>query len=196
MRLSKVFTRLTPNANNWNKPSGPAGKCRAVDPTNPLYEEVNHFGWEEWLLEDYHSGKEICAGFLQAFNGKNRHVKSVEIIHLYTRICDGKKAKQFYVGYIKDVKVLPEDQRAASINQKEKKQKQIVEAGITNFPVNDEMWKQCFNIQFERKNVYLLKKDERFEVRLNRGQFRFSLYDLKDSKNRNVEQQLNRINLK
>ena len=183
MRLSKVFTRLTPNANNWNKPSGPAGKCRAADPTKPLYEQTNDFGWEEWLFEDYYYEKETCFGFLQAFNGKNRHVKSVEIIHLYTRICDGKKAKQFYVGYIKDVKVLPEDQRAASINQKEKKQKQLVEAGITNFPVNDEMWDKCYNIQFERKNVVFHENFLEKEIRLNRGQFRFSLYDLNDHPN-------------
>jgi hypothetical protein len=183
MNLSSVFTRLTPNTKKWEKPSGSAGKCCAANPANPLYEEVNHFGWEEWLFEDYYAGKEICMGFLQAFNGKNRHVKSVEIIHLYTRICDGKKAKQFYVGYIKDVKVLPEDQRAASINHKEKKQKQLVEAGITNFPVNDEMWKQCFNIQFEQKNVVLQKDHIQSEIKLERGQFRFSLYDLNDHPN-------------
>jgi hypothetical protein len=183
MKLSAVFTRLTPNENNWQKPSGRAGKCCAANPANPLYEEVNHFGWEEWLLEDYHTGKEICVGFLQAFNGKNRHVKSVEIIHLYTRICDGNDSKQFYVGYIKDVKVLPEEQRAASINQKEKKQKQLVEAGITNFPVNDEMWKQCFNIQFERKNVVFHDNFLEKEINLYKWQFRFSLYELNDHPN-------------
>jgi hypothetical protein len=193
MNLSSVFTRLTPNENNWQKPSGSAGKCRAANPSNPLYEEVNHFGWEEWLLEDYHSGKEICVGFLQAFNGKNRHVKSVEIIHLYTRICDGKKAKQFYVGYIKDVKVLPENQRAASIYQKEKKQKDLKEVKITNFPVNVEMWDKCYNIQFERKNVFLQKNLMQSEINLERWQFRFSLYDLENSKHRNILLQIDNI---
>jgi hypothetical protein len=178
MKLSTVFTRLTPNENKWQKPSGRGGKCRAADSTKPLYEEVNHFGWEEWLFEDYHAGKEICLGFLQAFNDKNKHITSVDIIHLYTRICNGNEPRQFYVGYIKDVKVLPQNQRAVTTQQKEQKQKDLKDAKIANFPDNDPMWKKCFNIQFERKNVELLKNDERFEIQLNRGQFRFSLYDI------------------
>ena len=183
MKLSVVFTRLTPNTKNWQKPSGSAGKCPAANPANPLYEERNHFGWEEWLFEDYHAGKEICLGFLQAFNDKNKHVTSVDIIHLYTRICDEKKAKQFYVGYIKDVKVLPYNQRAASINQKEKKRKQLIEAGITNFPNNNGMWEKCFNIQFQRKNVVFRDNFLEKEINLHKWQFRFSLYDLNDHQN-------------
>ena len=192
MKLSTVFTRLTPNTKNWQKPSGRAGKCRAANPANPLYEELNHFGWEEWLFEDYHAGKEICLGFLQAFNDKNRHVKSVEIIHLYTRICNGNEPKQFYVGYIKDVKVLPENQRAASDSQKKQRLTDLNAVEI-NFPVNDEMWEKCFNIQFERKNVVFHDNFLKKEIQLNRGQFRFSLYDLEDPKHRNAEKQINKI---
>lgn len=174
MKLSSVFTRLTPNIKNWQKPSGRAGKCRAANPANPLYEELNHFGWEEWLFEDYHTGKEICLGFLQAFNDKNRHVTSVEIIHLYTRICDGKKAKQLYVGYIKDVKVLPENQRAASDSQKKQRFTDLNAVEI-NFSSSDSMWKKCFNIQFERKNVVFHDEFEKNEILLKSGQFRFCL---------------------
>ena len=178
MRLSTVFTRLTPNENNWQKPSGRRGKCRAADSTKPLYEEVNHFGWEEWLFADYHAGKETCVGFIQAFNDKNRHVTSVDIIHLYTRICDGNEPKQFYVGYIKDVKVLPENKRLASSQQKQSKQNDLEEAKITNFPNDAPMWDKCFNIQFERKNTVFHENFLENEIQLNRGQFRFSLYDL------------------
>jgi hypothetical protein len=177
------FTRLTPNFCDWKKPSGRDGKCNASDPSKPLYEETHGFGWEEWLFEEYHTGKETCFGFLQAFNDKNRHVKSVEIIHLYTRICDGNEPRQFYVGYIKDVKVLPENQRVASTQQKGEKQKDLKEAKITNFPDNDPMWGKCFNIQFERKNVFLQDDHMQCEIRLNRGQYRFSLYDLNDHPN-------------
>ena len=46
------------------------------------------------------AGKETCSGFLQAFNGKNQEVTTVEEIHLYTSIYDGVKPKQYYVGYI------------------------------------------------------------------------------------------------
>lgn len=196
MKLSVVFTRLTPNTKNWQKPSGSSGKCRAADRTKPLYEERNHFGWEEWLFEDYHAGKEICLGFLQAFNDKNRHVTSVDIIHLYTRICDGNEPRQFYVGYIKDVEVLPKNQRATSTQQKEQKQKDLKDAEITDFSNVDPMWKKCFNIQFERKNVVFYENLLENEIQLNRGQFRFSHYDLEDSKNRNILQQINNITRK
>ena len=66
---------------------------------------------------------------------------------------------------------------------KEKKQKQLVEAGITNFPNNNGMWDKCFNIQFQRKNVFFHENFLEKEIKLNRGQFRFSLYDLNDHPN-------------
>lgn len=178
MKKNHFFTRLTPNENKWQKPSGRVGKCRAADPTKPLYEEVNGFGWEEWLFADYHVGKETCIGFLQAFNDKNRHVTSVDIIHLYTRICDGNEPKQFYVGYIKEVKVLPKNQRTISKQLKASRQNDLKDAKISNFPDNDPMWEKCFNIQFESKNVVFHKNFLEKEIQLNRGQFRFSLYDL------------------
>ncbi len=178
--MKKYFTRLTPNFNNWEKPSRRDGKCSGA---NPLYEEINGFGWEEWLFEDYNQGKETCLGFLQAFNGKNNDVTSVDMIHLYTRICDGVKPKQYYVGYIKDVKILPINQRAASETIKNKRINELNAADITNFPVNDSMWENCFNIQFERNNVFLQKDHLKCEIMLNRGQFRFALYNLNNHPN-------------
>jgi hypothetical protein len=194
MKVNKVFTRLTPNENNWQKPSGSSGKCRAADPTKPLYEQNYGFGWEEWLFEDYHAGKETCLGFLQAFNGKNKNVTSVEVIYLYTRICYGKKAKQYYVGCIKDVKILPQNQRAASDDIKKKRLIDLNVDGIPKFQTNDPMWEKCFNIQFERKNVFLQKDHMQSEINLEKGQFRFSLYDLNDLKHANILQQIDRIN--
>jgi hypothetical protein len=178
--MTQFFTRLTPNFNDWQKPSGRDGKCSGA---NPLYEETNGFGWEEWLFQDYHTGKEICLGFLQAFNDKNSIITSVDMVHLFTRICEGNKPKQFYVGYIKDVKVLTENQRAASTQQKEEKQKDLEEAKITNFPDDDLMWGKCYNIQFERKNVFFAKNFLENEINLHKWQFRFSLYNLNDHPN-------------
>ncbi len=193
MKLSTVFTRLTPNTKNWNKPSGKVGKCLAVNTSNRLYEELNQFGWEEWLFEDYNAGNKTCLGFLQAFNNKNNHVTSVEIIHLYTRVCDRKKAKQFYVGYIKDVKVLHENQRIVSEKQKMQRLADLNAVNI-NFSSADSMWNKCFNIQFEMKNVVFHDNFLKKEIQLNRGQFRFSLYDLKDLKHTNINQEINKLN--
>ena len=181
--MKAYFTRITSNQNSWSKPSGTHEKCNALGESNTLYEENNGFGWEEWLFKDYHAGKETCVGFLQAFNDNNRLFTSVDIIHLYTRICGVNEPKQFYVGYIKDVKVLPDNLRAASTQQKESKQKNLKEAKVINFPNDDPMWDKCFNIQFERKNVVLQDDHTQHEINLNRGQFRFALYNLNNHPN-------------
>jgi hypothetical protein len=178
--MSNYFTRLTPNIKNWKKPSGTEGKCIGTD---LLYEDINGFGWEEWLLEDYHEGNELCLGFLQAFNNKNNEVTFVDVIHFYTRICDGVKPKQYYVGYIKNVKILPQNQRAASENIKKKRLDELKDVGVSNFPTNDSKWENCFNIQFEHKNVFLQEHPMECEITLNRGQFRFALYDLNNHPN-------------
>jgi hypothetical protein len=174
--MEKYFTRLTPNSSKWQKPSGPSGKCRAADSTKPLYEQTHGFGWEEWLFQDYHAGKETCFGFLQAFNGQNENFQSVNEVHLYFRRCDSKKPKHFYIGYIKDIKVLSKNQRASSKVQMDSKIRDLNSVKVTDFPSNDSMWHNSYNIQFERKNVILLKVPK--EIKLQRGQFRFSLYNL------------------
>ena len=85
--MNNYFTRLTPNFNNWEKPSGRDGKCTGA---NPLYEEINGFGWEEWLFEDCHLNKNnpehTCFGFLEAFNQKNKNKRYIEIKVYYQYI--------------------------------------------------------------------------------------------------------------
>jgi hypothetical protein len=185
--MRKYITRLTPNSREWKKPSGRDGKCNSAKSSEPLYEQTHGFGWEEWLFKDYHAGKETCLGFLQAFNGQNEDFQSVDEIHLYTRICGSIKPKNLYIGYIKDIQVLPVTQRAATKEQKDSKMRDLKDAKITDFPTNESMWQNCFNIQFERKNVILLKAPR--EINLEKEQFRFSLYDL--SKHNTILTQIN-----
>jgi len=45
--MKKYLTRLTPNFNKWEIPSGRAGKS-GLDIQSP-YEDINGFGWEEWF---------------------------------------------------------------------------------------------------------------------------------------------------
>ena len=89
--MKTFFTRLTSNFNNWSTPSGQDGKCQSSNALRPLYEELNHFGWEEWLFEDYHVNIDEpefqCQGFTEAFNQKNRHKDRVDRIYLYTKVC-------------------------------------------------------------------------------------------------------------
>lgn len=49
------------------------------------------------------------------------------------------------------------------------------------------MWENCFNIQFERKNVVFFENFMENEIQLNRGQFRFSLYDFNNHPNFIIE---------
>lgn len=43
----------------------------------------------------------------------------VDVIHLYTRVCNGVDAKLFYVGCIQGVKILSKENRGASHEVKE-----------------------------------------------------------------------------
>ena len=45
----KYLTRITPNENYWQKPSGCNCKCSG-SAKYPLYESSLGFGWEEWLF--------------------------------------------------------------------------------------------------------------------------------------------------
>ena len=51
--MKNYLTRLTPNYNKWEKPSGSSGKCGA--PNGPPYEGRTGLGWEEWLLHDFYN---------------------------------------------------------------------------------------------------------------------------------------------
>jgi hypothetical protein len=99
---ASYFTRLTPNSNQCQNTSGPSGNCTA---STGLYESRNGFGWEERLREDFHSGENLCYGFLQAINGENKSKAQAEVINLYTRVCNGVNTNRCYVGFIKDEKL-------------------------------------------------------------------------------------------
>lgn len=176
-KIMEYFTRLTPNS-FWESPIGLNGKCNSSDINNPLYEETNHFGWEEWLLKDYHNEQEICYGFVQALNGQNLNINSIDLLHLYTRECINGQAENYYVGSIKNVQVLPIDQRRISDEEQQIRQGELLQAGIFDFPLNDIMWNNSQNIKFASKDVTFHPNFREYLIQLNRGQFRFCLYNL------------------
>ena len=178
--MKEYFTRLTPNFNNWRKPSGTDGKCKASDSKKRLYEETHCFGWEEWLFEEYHKNvsnpDHVCAGFVQAFNQKNRHKNSISRLYLYTTLGKNKKGHLpgcYFVGYIDYVKrldYLPKNNREV--------QDDLDAVGI-NHQGFLPMLPFAKNISFKVKDVHV-KFPFVYErsFRLNRGQYRFSLYNL------------------
>jgi hypothetical protein len=179
------FTRLTPNFNNWEKPSGADGKCGVNDSNSALYEAHNHFGWEEWLFEDYVSNKhnpdKECFGFIQAFN-RNKKIDFIDRLYLYTKICNNNQSIEpacYYVGYIDNVKKLksplPKTQEEVSQNLKS--------VGI-NHDNYIPMLKKAKNISFKVGDVkFFFDKENLNSVNLNLGQYRFGLYNLETHTN-------------
>jgi len=177
---SIYFTRLTPNFSNWQKSTGIDGKCKCTNPKTPLYEEQFGFGWEEWLLEDYFENIKnsdfLCKGFIQALNQKNQGVEFIERLYLYTKVCINKKEIRqgyYYVGYIDNIKRLSYTKTDA-INKKictDLKNIGIIDA------ISSSMLPNAKNISFKVKDVHInFPLIFNQTIRLNRGQFRFSLY--------------------
>lgn len=84
--MEKYLTRVTPNKNGWQYPSGCECKCGGE-----LYENTFDFGWEEWLFNKRNRKDGYQYGFLQCFN---THILKTEKIYkevyLYTRKCETK----------------------------------------------------------------------------------------------------------
>ena len=183
--MTKYFTRLTPNFNNWIKPSGREGKCESSDPTCLIYEDTNGFGWEEWLFEDYFVNLNDpdfeCNGFVEAFNQQNTDKEIVDRLYLYTKLCNNNKGLKpgcYFVGYISNVKLIPPLS----------KDPQEVVSDLINVGINQNNFSPMLSLA---KNISFRVKDVNIKflnvynqpIELNRGQFRFSLYDLNDHTN-------------
>jgi hypothetical protein len=197
------LTRLTPNQNEWRKPSGADGKC-GLKKKSP-YEGKTHFGWEEWLLRDFHEGlfqlDGYCYGFIQAFHGKNKIKTKIDNIYLYTRICIGTKSKTYLVGKISNVQIINGQLLSKAEDQKLKEFiKQIhidlVSPDFIDYSTDLNQMiseKSLYNVRFKAEDVHLLKNilDARHQIELPHGWYRFNLYDL--NKKTNLHSQLNQI---
>ena len=183
------LTRLTPNYNKWEKPSGRDGKCGLE--INSPYEGINGFGWEEWLFHDFHNQKNqldgYCYGFIQAFHKMNKAKDKIERLHLYTRVCAGKSSKTYYLGFIDEIEILKQPFNNKSLIDKKQSfchnaNEDLIEQNITGF--EDDLLEMCskdtlFNVRFKSENVHIrdFKFEER-EIDLPHGWYRFNLYNL------------------
>ncbi len=174
--MPHYLSRLTPNFLCWEKPSGRDGKCRGE-----LFEFQYGFGWEEWLLKDYHANKNkpeyLCEGFIQAFNGKNQN-RVVRKLHLYTRVFTNQSGIHpgcYYLGYIENIQIGIFGQM-----QWQQVQNDLNEVGGVIPTVLE-----YNNVQFKVKDVHLLCLEKALKTNINPqvGQFRFALYDLNTHQN-------------
>ena len=187
--MKRYLTRLTPNHNKWEKPSGKDGKC-GLEKKSP-YEGINGFGWEDWLLNDFHNPTNqmdsYCYGFIQAFHKKNKAKEKIDRLHLYTRVCKGKSSKTYYLGYIDGLEILKQPFTKQSLNDKKhtfcgKAKDDLINENITGF--ENDLIEMCseetlFNVRFKTENVHI--NDFNFterEIVLPHGWYRFNLYDI------------------
>lgn len=191
--MKNYLTRLTPNYNKWEKPSGNDGKCGLE--INSPYEGINGFGWEEWLLYDFHNPENqldgYCYGFIQAFHKKNK-AKKIDRLHLYTRVCKGKSSMTYYLGVIDEIEILKQPFTKKSLIDKKQSfcklaKADLIEQNITGF--ENDLIEMCskdtlFNVRFKSDNVRI--RDFKFEEReivLPHGWYRFNLYNLHEAPN-------------
>jgi hypothetical protein len=179
----EYITRLTPNFLCWERPSGPDGKCNGN-----LFEAEWKFGWEEWLLRDFHFNRDNfdfrCSGFVEAFNG-SRAEKLLATLHFYTRVglnSQGITPGNYYVGRIDNIKTGLRN--GLSVNQISA---DLQAVGINRFPAPP-LW----NVQFLVKDVHILCSKDFIlcPIQLAQGQGRFGLYDLEQ--HQNLKKQINK----
>ena len=188
------MTRLTSNQNKWEKPSGSNGKCGLIKKSP--YEGEFGFGWEEWLLNDFHNPnlqhEGYCYGFIQAFHKRNKAKRIIQRVYLYTKVCVDKNTFDFYLGYIDNLEVLDAtDWRNDLIN---KKQEFCKKAAIELDDVNITRYQKdllemssentLFNVRFKPSDVKIKDFDYQSRpIKMKQGQARFGLYDLDDHTN-------------
>ena len=187
--MRNYLTRLTPNYKKWEKPSGSSGKCGK--PGGPPYEGRTGLGWEEWLLHDFHNPMSqldgYCYGFIQAFYKKNLSIKSIYKLHFYTRVCNGKSSKTYYVGYITKLETLVPENMDKRVSYKMTAFCNQVIGDLSQLDVHDykndfdlmRCEKTLFNVRYKPSAVHIV--DFNFidrEIKLPHGWYRFNLYDL------------------
>lgn len=180
--IEKRIARLCWNDNGWVMPSGTYGKSEHEG----SHEAKHGYGHEEWLfdvsklIDGYHYG------FLEPIRKQqDAYANNVYDVWLYT--IDGETKKRYWVGEIRNVKVLDKDQADAVKDEYIKRkwlremEEQIKASGAN--PKGFSNWKgvDLFNIRFLPSSIKL--NDPYFEIPKNHPiseQSRYSFAFFKD----------------
>lgn len=165
--LPKV-ARLCWNDHGWQQPSGKDGKS---DSSGHAFEKDKGYGYEEWLFDMDRIIDGVHYGFIQALN-KGDHEGKVYDIHLYAikRIRQNSKSKYYWIGRIKQAKVLS-TQQARKILQQYKEmgwfdemRSELQDVRVKDFdfaPIKED---KIFNVAFEATSAGYVLFDEPIEV--------------------------------
>lgn len=181
-KTGKYLTRITPNENYWQKPSGCNGKCSG-SAKYPLYESSLGFGWEEWLFNSRNRIGAYQYGFLECFNKQNFDIEvNYEEIYLYTRECitNTNVGKTYLVAKISNLKKLSKievEAKEAHFNNEIK----IMQSEIPNTKnSNLRPSNYFFNVKFKIEDVCFVLEETEIKV----SNYRFNMIKL-DIENKN-----------
>lgn len=156
------ITRITWNTENWQRPSGPAGKSLY----SGAYEANTGYGHEEWLFDKTTIIDGFHYGFLQSLNlGTDKHVGMVYNISLFTVNNLGKK---YEVGTIRSAECISKGLSGDIYSiYKSKGWLNRMEDDLLNVNADVKKFRQTtadqfFNIRFQFRNAII--NDELLEI--------------------------------
>ncbi len=194
------YTRLTYNSKDWHLPSGPIGKCGDVN--SLLWEYTAGFGFEEWYRNPKFQVKDENGvtwqyGYWQCFKNHNNHpARFYKDFDVYTRICNNWQigpTSNIKVANYKEIHVLDEKERS-SIDRHFQNEiieihdflAQTTKRDVTLVDVNNNFdgepsGQSRFNIKFRVEDEDYVFADNSI-MRIERGGFRFGVYEIKKGK--------------
>ncbi|WP_396167508.1 hypothetical protein [Flavobacterium sp.] len=191
-KKGKYITRITPNENNWEKPSGINGKCCGTN-KYPLYEYEAGFGWEEWLFNKENCKNDYQYGFLECFNKMNfGEEKIYQEVYLYTRNCviNPKVGSSFLIAKINNlIKLSSEEAFIINTAFKDKIARMRTECQNNEKYFDLGPCRFIFNVKFKINEVKWLENI----VPINPKNKRFQIIEL-DEKNPNHIDIINKVN--
>lgn len=166
------LTRICYNTEQWNRPSGTFGKSKGDD----LFESEYGYGLEEWLSNELFDLGEYRYGFIEGVrHAGEKHIGKVYDLILFTYY----NSKFHAVGQIKSAEILsPNDIELATLTiQKNDKNGEIKKHlnGVSTSPYMSE-FNTVFKVNIRFKPGNLIWFDEKKEINLKHGLWRYQLY--------------------
>lgn len=106
----KIFTRLTSNENNWELPSPHRWRKENQGKKNIPFENQYGFGHEEWLFNSRYFLNGFQYGYIRGIQNSKQSVSKYDEVHLYTVKKDKTQNLVYYLGFIKNLSVIKNDE--------------------------------------------------------------------------------------
>lgn len=110
IKSSRIFTRLTSNDNNWEIPSTHKWNTNNQGKKSVAFEHQYGFGHEEWLLNPRYNIGGYQYGYIRGIGNAKAGDTEFDEVHLYTVKTDLKTKDVYYIGVIKNVIVIRDNE--------------------------------------------------------------------------------------